>query len=399
MKRAVLSAAVLVTLAYPASAQLPNLIPDLPTFGPDWTDLAFPKLYWTPTVGLAGGLYYAQINQLGYDDWDDPAPYRAAISLDFNLSTSGTRRIQLQSRMPKLIDGWRFVVTLEARRDSRERYFGIGNGSVFDKANETDAAPYFYRSDNYRYIGRGEVQRRIVGGLRFLTGLHFERWRIDTLPGPSRLALDLASGADATIGQNTGEVAGRIGLVFDTRNDEPAPTRGVLVETILDFADSSVAGQVNYTRATASATAYFPVLPHVGIAARIAGQSVLSGNPPLGTYYRFEASDRPFYSLGGPDTHRAIPERRLLDADKIFANFDVRFDLFAEPRLARATIVGFVDAGRVFPAGDLALTTEGLMVGGGLGLFLQVFRTGILGTTAAVGPDGLILNFHTWWPF
>jgi len=79
VKRAVLSTAVLVTLAYPASAQLPDLIPDLPTFGPDWTDLAFPKLYWTPTVGLAGGLYYAQINQLGYDDWDDPAPYRAAV--------------------------------------------------------------------------------------------------------------------------------------------------------------------------------------------------------------------------------------------------------------------------------------------------------------------------------
>jgi hypothetical protein len=105
VKRAGLAVVFLLTSAVPSVAQ----IPDLPTFGPDWTDLAFPKLYWTPTIGLGTGIYYAQIKQLGYDDWDDPAPYKATTSLDFNLTTSGTRRIELEARMPKLIDGWRFV--------------------------------------------------------------------------------------------------------------------------------------------------------------------------------------------------------------------------------------------------------------------------------------------------
>ena len=395
MKQAGLAVALLLTFATPSAAQ----IPDLPTFGPDWTDLAFPKLYWTPTIGLGTGLYYAQIKQLGYDDWDDPAPYKAITSLDFNLTTSGTRRLELEARMPQLIDGWRFVVTLEARRDSRERYFGIGNQSQYDKANETNAAPHYYRSDNYRYIGRGEVQRRIVGGLRLLAGLHFERWRIDTLSGPSQLALDLANGVDPTIGRNVGDISGRIGLVFDTRDDEPAPTRGLLLEAMVGFADSSLAGDVTYTRATGSATGYLPLGEKLGIAARIAGQSMISGDPPLGTFYQFEASDRPYYALGGAETHRAIPQRRLLDADKVFANVDVRYTLIAQPTLFRVTAVGFVDAGRVFPAGEFALTTEDVMVGGGLGFFVHLFRTIIFGTTAAVGPDGVIMNFHTWWPF
>ncbi len=301
--------------------------------------------------------------------------------------------------MPQLIDGWRFVVTLEARRDSRERYFGIGNESQYDKANETNAAPHYYRSDNYRYIGRGEVQRRIVGGLRLLAGLHFERWRIDTLSGPSQLALDLANGVDPTIGRNVGDISGRIGLVFDTRDDEPAPTRGLLLEAMVGFADSSFAGDVTYTRATGSATGYLPLGEKLGIAARIAGQSMISGDPPLGTFYQFEASDRPYYALGGAETHRAIPQRRLLDADKVFANVDVRYTLIAQPTLFRVTAVGFVDAGRVFPAGEFALTTEDVMVGGGLGFFVHLFRTIIFGTTAAVGPDGVIMSFHTWWPF
>ncbi len=396
MKRAALVSALLVALTSSGRAQL---IPDLPVFGPDWTDLAFPKLYWTPTVGLGTGLYYAQIKQLGYDDWDDPAPYKAITSLDFNLSTSGTRRLELEARMPKLIDGWRFVVTLEARRDARERYFGIGNDSEYDKSNETDAAPHYYRSDIYRYIGRGEVQRRIVGGLRLLAGLHFEQWRVDTLSGPSQLALDRANGVDPAIGRNVGDVSGRIGLVFDTRDDEPAPTRGLRLEAIIGFADSSVAGGVTYTRATGSATGYLPLSQKLGIAVRVAGQSMIRGDPPLGTFYQFESSDRPFYALGGAETHRGIPQRRLLDADKLLANLDVRYTLMAEPTLYRVTAVGFVDVGRVFPAGDFALTTEDVAVGGGLGLFIHLFRTLIIGTTAAAGPDGVILAFHTWWPF
>jgi outer membrane protein assembly factor BamA len=385
-----------LTLPIPAGAQL---IPDFPVYGPDWTDIGFPKLYWTPTIGLGVGVYYAQIKQLGYDDWDDPAPYRAITSLDANLTTSGTRRIELEARMPKLIDGWRFVVNLEARRDSRERYFGIGNDSEFDKANETDDAPYYYRSDNYRYIARGEVQRRIVGGLRVLAGFHMEQWRIDTLAGPSKLALDLASGVDPTIGRSVGDIAGRIGLVFDTRDDEPAPTQGVLIQAVLGLADSSIAGGVTYTRATGSATGYLPLSDKLGLAARIAGQSIVRGNPPLGSLYHFEASDRPFYALGGAETHRAIPQRRLLDADKLFANLDVRYTPLAQPTLYRLTLVGFVDAGRVFPAGEFTLTTDDIVVGGGGGFFLHLFRTLILGTTAAVGPDGVIMNFHTWWPF
>lgn len=396
MKRAAFVLALSLTLAGQSRAQL---IPDFPLLGPDWTDLAFPKLYWTPTLGFGTGVYYAQIKQLGYDDWDDPAPFKANISLDFNLTTSGTRRIELLSNMPKLHDGWRFIVGLEARRDSRERYFGIGNASDFDKSRETDAAPHYYRSDNYRYIARTEVQRRILGGLRLLAGFQLEQWRIDTLPGVSQLAIDRANGVDPTIGRNVADIPVRIGLVFDTRDDEPAPTSGLLLEAILGFADSSVAGDVTYTRATASATGYLPLSEKIGIAARIAGQSMVRGDPPLGTFYQVEASDRPFYSLGGAETNRAIPQRRLLDADKLFANLDLRFTLLASPTLFRVTAVGFLDAGRVFPAGDFELTTDELMVGGGLGFFLHLFRTAIFGTTAGIGPDGVIMNFHTWWPF
>jgi outer membrane protein assembly factor BamA len=157
-------------------------------------------------------------------------------------------------------------------------------------------------------------------------------------------------------------------------------------------------GDLSYTRATASASGYLPISPGLVVAARVLGET-MSGSPRIGTYSRIEASDRPFRGVGGPDSHRAIPRRRLLDADKLLTNIDLRYDVFAVPTLFRGTAVAFLDAARVFPTGELALETSDFSVGGGLGLMLQFFRTGILGTTAGIGPDGLIWGFHTWWPF
>ncbi|MDH3366946.1 MAG: outer membrane protein assembly factor [Gemmatimonadota bacterium] len=386
--------ALVAFVASPGVAQ----IPDVPTFGRDWTSLSFPWITWGPTEGLTAGLFHAQINQLGYGEWEAPEPYRAAASLDGHISASGSKRLELAFRAPKWVQEWRYVVTLEGRRDARERYFGIGNANVYDDANETDAVPHFYRSDNTRWIARSEVQRRVIGPLRLLAGLHLERWRIDTLSGPSQLAQDLAAGADPSIGQGTTDASARIGLVFDTRNDEPAPTRGLLIEAIVGIADSGIISAMSYTRTTVSATGYLPALPNLTIAARVLGQT-MSGGPRLGSYALIEASDRPFRGIGSAESHRAIPAQRLLDADKLLANLDVRHAFFAFPTLFRVTAIGFLDAARVFPAGEFSVTTEDLMVGGGVGLVAQFFRTGILGTTAGIGPDGVVWFFHTRWPF
>jgi outer membrane protein assembly factor BamA len=397
VKRFGLTVALLALLASPGAAQIPGL-PELPTFGETWVAVALPKVYWAGADEMGFGLFYAQINQLGFDDWDAPEPYQATVSLDGNITTTGTKRLELALRAPKWVDGWRFYGSLEGRRDARARYFGIGNETTYDKDLETDATPYFYRADFTRWRARGEVQRRIVGGLRVLAGIHAEQWRIDTLSADSKLAQDLAAGVDPTIGRNTGDVSGRIGLVFDTRNDQPAPTRGVLLEAIFSVADSGLAGSLSYTRTTVSATGYLPLIGPLHVAARVLGES-LGGSPGIGSYDRIETSERPFRGVGGAESNRAIPQRRLLDADKLLANLDLRYDFFEYPTLVRATAVGFVDAARAFPAGEWKLTTSELAVGGGLGLFLQFGRAGILGTTAGLGPDGVIWNFHTWWPF
>ncbi len=375
--------------ALPAAAQLPHLMPP----GSAWLDVNYPKLFWTPRDGITGGGYLAFVRQLDFENADSPAPYSAAIAIDGQLSTSGSRQLVLEGRFPAFVNGWRFALTLEGQRRARDNYFGIGENTVNDESFVTSAQPRFYEARYNRMFARGEVQRTVAGGLRALAGFHAERWKIQTpTVGLSRLTLDQAANLDPRIGLATGDVSFRFGLVYDTRDDELAANRGVLIQGIYGIGNTDV----SYTRSTISLQAYRMVGENLGLAVRGMAQG-MGGTPRLGTYYSVDVSDRPYAALGGSMSHRALAENRFLGRDKLLFNFDARYHVVNLPRAARVSLLGFLDAGRVFQAESFTL--KGLRVGGGTGAFIQVGRAGIVGTTIGYGPDGLSMDFTTKWTF
>ncbi len=378
MSRLTLLVLTLLVLPRVGAAQLP----DLPTFGPNWVDFSYPKLFYGAQEGLTVGLYYAQVR---------PA-------LDGQVSTRGSRRLVLDLWFPQMVDGWRFGVSLAAARRAHRNYFGIGNNTPGEVDSLKEGRSDFFRSDHRRLYLRGELQRRIVGPVRVLGGFHLEGWRVDTLSGVTLLASDGLAGVDPTIGSNVFDASVRVGLVVDLRDDEVAPRRGGLVEIIYGAADASVAGDVSYTRTTLSGAGYLPLGNRVVLAARVLGQA-MGGTPRIGSLYLIEFGDRPVLGLGGAGSHRALRDQRLLGPDKLLTNFDVRVDAFDIPTLATITVVSFVDAGRVFEQGQFELTTDDLKVGAGAGLMLRIGRAGLLGATWAGGPDGLVAQFHAAWTY
>ncbi|HEX9728465.1 MAG TPA: BamA/TamA family outer membrane protein [Gemmatimonadales bacterium] len=377
--------------ASPAAAQLPGLFPA----GSYVKDVWYPKLFWTPRDGATVGGYFAIVAPLRYADFDNPAPHVAALSLDGQVSTSGTRFLTLDAFAPSLVRGWRLRVTGSAERWNRENYFGLGEASTIDDANQSDSLPHFYRARHVRHLLRAEVQRRVVGPVRLLAGLHAERWTIEPLEPVSQLATDRAAGIDPTIGRATGDVAVRFGLIVDTRVDESAPDRGLLFEAIHGIADADIAGDLSYTRTTVSLRGFLPIGETLILGGRLAGQR-MGGTPRLGSYAVIESTDGPFTGLGGAVSHRALVNNRYLGRSTLFANLDLRYALIYFPRVS---LLAFVDAGRVFEQESFRITFDGLAVGGGTGLFLQLARNGIAGMTVGLGPDGLAFDFHTKWSF
>jgi hypothetical protein len=391
-RRSALVGLLLAAAVRPAAAQLPNILPP----NSDWKDLWYPKLFWAPREGVTAGGYLALALPTRYAD-RSAAPHRFIAALDGQIAASGSRYLQLDAWAPALVRGWRFRLTLGARHWNREPYYGIGNATTTD-VGDTIGDPQYYRIKRVRNSVRGEVQRVIVGPLRLLAGWQAEHWLLDTIQDTSQLAVDFAAGADPRIGLGTDDVSFRVGLVVDTRDHEAAPLTGVLLEAIESVADSSLLGDLSYTRITISARGYALFGAHWGVAARIAGES-MGGGPTLGTYFNVEASDLPFGALGGPESHRGLARYRFVDADKLFGNLEVRYDVLPVPSFARATVVAFVDAGRVYPPGEFRLTTDSLKVGGGLGLLTQYGETAVLGLTGAYGPDGITFYVHWKWPF
>lgn len=385
-------AGLLMLAAAPrAAAQLPGLLPA----GSYVKDIWYPKLFWTPREGLNAGGYFAVLAPMRYATYDDPQPYVAAVSLDGQAATSGSRFLRLDAFAPALADGWRFRVTLATERWNRTNYFGLGNASTFDETNQTGGRELFYRARHRRDYARLEIQRRVIGGLRVLAGAHAERWSLDTVQTPSQLADDLGAAVPATVTDLSGDVSARFGLVFDTRDHEPAPRRGVLLEAIHTVGE---ARDAFYARTTVSARGYVTLSERVSFTARVAGRR-MGGTPPLGALYLFEASDEPFTVLGSGESHRAIPDNRYLGDHVLFGNLDVHYTVFEIPTLVRAILVGYVDAGRVFHDESFRLTTDDLHVGGGSGFVLHLFRNAIVGVTAGVGPDGMVVHALTAWPY
>ena len=363
-----------------------------------WFDVFYPKIYYTPTEGLTVGAYYAMIQPIRISDYGSPPPYRISLALDGQLSTSGSRILKFDVRAPGLANGWRFSARLKASRLAKSNYFSLGNSTVYEKDSITDTQPNFYRAIRTQYIFRAEAQRDLIGPLRALVGVKAENWRVSPPDGPSVIANDLANQLDPTIDVATSDVSFRAGLIFDTRDDEVAPTKGVVVGAGVGIADADLVGDLTYTRVNVTAHGYWSPSPLLILAARAVGQA-MGGTPRFGTYYLVEGGTRFYEALGGRATHRALRSNRFLGRDKLFGNLEARYTLAAIPTLYRISLVGFFDAGRVFESEDFRITTEGVHVGGGGGLISQLGRAGIAGFTVGYGRDGVKFDFHTKWTF
>ncbi|MDH5642808.1 MAG: outer membrane protein assembly factor [Gemmatimonadota bacterium] len=391
--------ALLALVAFPTGvdAQIPGMEDEemSPIY---WIDVWYPKVYFTPTEGLGGGFFFAIQQPPTSDEWARAAPYRKAYSLDVLATTQGSRFVKLAANFPGASEAWRFKARLTFQRRARDNYFGIGNETIYETANITDTQPDYYRAVHDRYSLRTDVHRRITDGVRLVAGATVERWRISSPEGPSLVAADSVAGVDGRIGVATTEGAFRLGLVFDTRDDNVHPNNGVLIDALLAVADSSLFGDLSYTQFAFSARGYLTATPRIQLAGRLAGR-IISGNPALGSYYLVENSEERYEALGGPGSHRGVLYNRLLGRDVLLSNFDVRYLLYGMPGIYRITLLGFLDAGRVFQNESFRITTEGFLVGGGLGLVGQIGRAGVIGATVGYSRDGFAPAVHTKWTF
>ena len=162
----------------------------------------------------------------------------------------------------------------------------------------------------------------------------------------------------------------KFGLVFDTRDNEPAPNRGIWSEALILTAPSFMGNKpYSFTRLAITHRQYISIIKNkLVFAYRLGYQGTIGGSAPFYIlpymYFSFSRSTKPD-GLGGASTLRGILRNRIVGDGIAYGNLELRW------KFARTTIFkqhfyfglyGFLDGGQVVqerPVDQESLPTVG----------------------------------------
>ena len=282
-------------------------------------------------------------------------------------------------------------------RETTQRYYGLGNGSVAP-ADEI-AGRDFYGRQHPTLSTR--LRWDVVGDVFVELGAAYtENWF--ELDPQSTLATDMNTGAPAVrelLGTATrhGVLLGEHGLIYDTRDSEIAPEQGQYHQIKIRYSPA-VGGHLPYQYGQANATFrfYLPFTARLGLALRAVGDWQF-GDVPFYELARYEDT----FAFGGVNGVRGIPGQRYYGRIKLFSNVELRSRLFDFTVFRRPYALGgalFTDFGRLWT--DFASHPEldgsglGLKYGVGGGVRLQQGKTFVIRVDVAWSPDARPLGAY-----
>jgi len=354
-----------------------------------WVDHLYPFLYYSSIDGFWLAGHYDWSSPMGFAE--RPEPNFGRIALDVGASTQGSYAFTVDAQAPAYWDGWRLGLTLSLTRANRLGYYGQGNNTTYDR-DSTTGRSYFYRVSRRTDGARLTLQRRVVGPVRVLVGGTFEHADFRELPGVSLFQRDRLAGTIRSEDLPFNDAVTRAGLVFDSRDLEADPHRGV-------FAEALVGSGRGYRRTTAAIHAYVHPLQRLILAGRVAGER-MTGTPPVGAQQTMESSEGPIVAVGGLRSLRGYYDDRFLGPGKLVGGVEARYGLLWAPRLLEVKLFAFYDAGRVFGPGEaVRLTRHGLHAAMGGGVAMAFMRNTVLVFDVGKGTEGSQFSFATSWSY
>jgi hypothetical protein len=347
-------------------------------------------LSYFPYVGGGAGGGPVAIGRVRYFQpapWQDRVTYRADVVGEIGIGLHGSHLARISASAPLLAPGWRATADIQAIRNTRANFYGIGNNTDRDEAR-LDADEFAYQTHHTSYTGSAEISRRIHGPLWLAAGGGATHDRFYALSPGSEFALAFGDRATDT------DVHGKLELVLDTRDNEWDPMRGIVAEAGLQQGS----GGDGYTRLFGMVRGYYDLSDATVLAARVAASDI-HGSPPLSALLSVPAWESPVKVYGGSHTNRGLDGNRLLGTGVLMGSAEVRQYLMTFKNAVTIGAVGFVDAGRVFQGERLRLTTKDLSVSGGGGLVLRLLRGNTAIFNVAQGPDGVEVSVSGGWAF
>ncbi len=324
-----------------------------------------------------GFKYGALVNLYWYDSLRYPM-YDHSVYLEWSRTTKGNGINQLTWETDKLIPGIRALFEVSYLTEKALNFLGFnGYQAIYDAAYEAGVDPEGYRNSLYYRHSRellrikADFQGEIVGQkLRWLGGVAYYGSSIDSVDidglNEGKDSDDLLSKnsiygsyvdwglikADQANGGNHTILKG--GLVFDTRDNEYNPFKGMWSEVQFHYVPSFLSNtDYSYSRIILTHRQYFTFIPDwLNLAYRLSYQGKIGGEMPFYMMpYMFQSAPRLTRDgIGGSKTVRGVTRNRIVGDGFAFGNLELRgkvLQTYVFNQHFTITLSAFADAGMV----------------------------------------------------
>ena len=314
-----------------------------------WTFGAVPAIAYDTDRGFKyGGL----VNFYHFGDGKIYPKYRHSIYLEWSRTTRGSGINQFRYDSEYLIPNVRVTAEASYLTEKALDFYGFNGREVLynpDFEDEDQKAEYisrmYYRHERDLLRLKADFQGSIIGRkLRWLAGfvhygintdavdianLNKGKDKEDLLPDTAGIFQkyvdwNIISGKEKD-GGNTNFL--KLGLVYDTRDNEPNPNSGMWTELLFNMAPGFLGNKdYSFTKLALTHRQYFTIFPkRLTLAYRLSYQPKISGDMPFYMLPFIYNSRLTVDGLGGKKTIRGILLNRLAGEGYAFGNIEFRW--------------------------------------------------------------------------
>ena len=343
-----------------------------------WSFGAIPAIAFDSDIGFK---YGAVLNLFDYGNGSIYPNYRHSIYLEWSRTTKGSGINQISYDSKYLIKGIRFTGDVSYFQEQALDFYGFNGYEATYNHNFEDDNPNnpYYLSRMYYRINRqlfrltfDFLSLRKAKALQWVLGYGLYDNNIGKVDinklNEGRDADKILPSVDTTTSlfekykkwgiitkeQENGGTTQilKIGIVYDTRDNESNPMRGIWSEALLLLSPSIIGNKYNYTQFAISHRQYFTLKKEVlNLAYRLAYQGKIAGEMPFYMLPFLYASNKPTRDgLGGAKTVRGVLRNRLVGEGMLYGNFELRWKFLRTHLLKQnfyIALSGFADMGQV----------------------------------------------------
>jgi hypothetical protein len=341
-----------IVFSIPTFSQTSNIIKTKYNFG------AIPFVSFDADKGMQFGAIFTLFN---YGDGSSYPDYESKVYVETSFFTKGSKQYSVMYDNKTLIPGIRWSSAIVTTTEKAMDFYGFnGYQAWFDqgridlgKVNNIaqDPANYlftpFYKIERTQVIAKTDFTGNISKHLKWEGGLHFSYFKENAIDrsniNKGKPVYNLFPDSQSTLYEDylkwgiisEDEAAGgfsnsiRLGLMFDTRDKEGAPTRGIWAESHINAAPGWLGTKNPYTRYTITFRQYFPMVKHdiLTFAYRLNYEGTIGNSAP---YYVLpyitvmgENSDKD--GMGGYRTVRGMLRNRVVGLDMAIYTAELRW--------------------------------------------------------------------------